>query len=122
MKHQSEYTRAELREAMRHTVNRERKVADELAQTYDGCDDPLYPWGPQVFRDWIDFTKRVCFPLVEADGDEKIVQAAMKLYRKESPYAICVSLVFAYNRIKMLEDKLEAEDVFIVRSTDSEEK
>ena len=96
-------TLAEVKEAMKHSANRSRDVADEMALWSGGCDDPHHPWGPQVFTDWHDFTERVCRPLVEADGDEVVVQKAMALYRKQSPYGICVSLFFALNTIHRLE-------------------
>ena len=36
---------------------------------------------------------------MEADGDEVAIQAAMALYRKQSPYGICVSMVMLQNRV-----------------------
>lgn len=92
----------QVHESMRQAANRQRDLADTMAAG-SGCDDPHHPWGPQVFTDWHDFTERVCRPLVEADGDEEAVQAAMALYRKQSPFGVCVSLVMALNRIKELE-------------------
>lgn len=95
-------TRAEMRAHMTNSANRERDIADEMAAMYGGCDDPLHPFMPvsdgQPFRDWIDFVDRVARPLVEADGDEKAEQEAMRLYRTVNPYYICVALVMAANR------------------------
>jgi len=95
-------------EYMKHSANKSRDLADEMAAMWEGCDDPMHPFGPQVFRDWVDFTERVCRPLVEADGDEAATQKAMALYRKQSPYGICVSLVMALNRIEALEADVAA--------------
>jgi hypothetical protein len=61
-------------------------------------DDPLHPHQLGEFRDWQDFVDRVARPLIEADGDDT-EQAAMALYRKASPYFICVSMVMMANRI-----------------------
>jgi len=105
------HTDPEIRESYRHAANSARDTADELARWRGGCDDPQHPWmplgeGQQLFRDWRDFTEQVCRPLVEADGDDdKVEQVAMALYRKVSPYFICVSLVMALNRINELEAK-----------------
>jgi len=87
------------RESMRQFCNRERGIADEAAARWK-CDDPQHPLSldPQEFRDWRDFVDRVARPLIEADGDDETTQAAMALYRKASPYFICVSLVMAANR------------------------
>lgn len=92
-------TRGELREAMSAAVNRSRDVADEMAQRFDGCDDPLHPYGPQLFRDYEDFIAQVARPLIEADGDHLAEQAAMALYRKVSPYYICAGMVMMANRL-----------------------
>ena len=101
-------TNDELKASMCQSANKQRDVADEMAAMWGGCDDPLHPWGPQVFRDYMDFIDRVCRPLIEADGDEKdgIIQKAMALYRKETPYGICVSMVMMQNRIKELEESV----------------
>lgn len=99
----------EIKAWMRHCANSSRDLADEMARWRDGCDDPHHPWmplgeGQQLFRDWRDFTEQACRPVVEADGDDDTAeQAAMALYRKASPYFICVSLVMALNRINELE-------------------
>jgi hypothetical protein len=101
--------RTEIRQSLMRAANSSRDTADELARAWGGCDDPQHPWmpvgeGQQLFGDWRDFTEQVCRPLVEADGDDdKAEQAAMALYRKASPYYICVSLVMALNRINDLE-------------------
>lgn len=93
-------TEAEAKDWMRHCANSSRDLADETALWHGGCDDPLHPSGPQVFRDYEDFIDRVARPLVEADGDDEVaIQAAMALYRKESPYSLCISMVMLQNRI-----------------------
>ena len=101
------HTDAEIKESMRQSANRQRDIADEMAAMFGGCDDPMHPWGPQVFTSWVDFTERVCIPLSDAMAaeptDEKGVQEAMALYRKETPFGICISLVMALNRIRELE-------------------
>ena len=85
-------------------VNGMRQTADQTAALFDGCDDPLYPSmlgegdEGQPFRDWVDFLERVAEPLVNSDGDHAKEQAAMKLYRKASPYFICTALVMAARR------------------------
>lgn len=93
--------RARMRDGLRQFASRERDVADETCAKW-GVDDPLHPSMPfgaeQPFRDWVDFVDKVARPLVEANGDEGAVQAAMRLYRQASPYFICVSLLMAYNR------------------------
>lgn len=95
----------EMKDSMRQSANSARDTADEMAGMRGGCDDPLHPWGPQVFRDYNDFIERVARPIVEADGDERdgTIQTAMKLYRKECPYGILVSMVMLQNRIRQLE-------------------
>ena len=93
-----------LRESLRRGVNDLRATADETAALVDGSDDPLHPYSPQVFMSWVDFVDRVARPLVEADGDHDQEQAAMALYRKASPYFICVSLVMAANRVAAVVD------------------
>lgn len=98
----------EMKAWMTKCANNTRDTADEMAGMYGGVDDPQHPWmgvgDQQLFRDWVDFTEKVCRPLVEADGDDEVaIQAAMALYRKQSPYGICVSLVMALNRIRELE-------------------
>jgi hypothetical protein len=96
------FTREQLRENMRRNSCESRATADEMASMYDGCDDPLWPFmlaGPdQPFRDWIDFTDRVCRPIVEAEDDEATLQAAMALYRKANPHFIATCMVMAANR------------------------
>lgn len=98
---------AETREWLRHCANSSRDTADKIARQRGGSDDPHHPWGPQVFRDYEDFIDRVARPLVEADGDDKAVQAAMALYRKQNPYGICISMVMLQNRIKRLEGEID---------------
>lgn len=88
-----------LRELLTAAANRNRDVADEMAAMFDGCDDPLHPYGPQVFRDYVDFVDRVARPLVDADGDHAATQAAMALFRKVSPYYLCTSMVMMANRL-----------------------
>jgi hypothetical protein len=93
------HTREELREDMRRQANSSRDTADEMALMYGGCDDPLHPWNLNTpWNNWIEFVDMVCRPLVEADGDEAVVQAAMAQYRKACPHYICVALVMAANR------------------------
>lgn len=103
-------THAEIMESMRHTANGLRDTADEIAGHREGCDDPLHPWGPQIFENWIDFTERVCRPLVEVEGDHEQEQAAMRLYRTACPHSIAVSLVMALNTIRRLEAELGVRD------------
>lgn len=91
-------SRDKLRELLRNGINDMRVTADETALLFDGSDDPHHPYGPQVFTDWLDFVDRVARPLVEAERDHGVEQAAMALYRKASPYYICVCLVMAANR------------------------
>lgn len=100
--------RDRLRRSMRQAANDTRDVADEMAAKFGGCDDPMHPWGPQVFRDYVDFIDRVARPLVEADGDEAATQAAMALYRKQNPYGICVAMVMLWNRVQRAEAALTA--------------
>jgi len=73
--------------------------------TSDGYVDPRQPFMSvgehQPFRDWVDFTERVCRPLLNA-GDEAAEQAAMALYRQASPMFIASALVMALNRIEGL--------------------
>lgn len=87
-----------LREHMRHRANATRELADEMALMF-GCDDPLHPLAVNEFRDWKDFVDRVARPLVAADGDREAEQTAMQLYRRASPYSICVSMVMMANRL-----------------------
>lgn len=97
------HSRDELAEHMRVQTNRTRDLADEMALMFDGCDDPTYPHGPQVFRDWVDFVERVARPLVESSDqttDHEAEQAAMRLYRQVSPYYICTCMVMMANRIE----------------------
>jgi hypothetical protein len=95
-------TREQLRVAMAENARLSRATADEMAAMYDGCDDPLWPFMPagpeQPFRDWIDFTDRVCRPIVEAEDDEAALQAAMVLYRQANPHFIATCMVMAANR------------------------
>lgn len=97
----------EMKSWMQHCARSTRDTADQMARQYGGVDDPMHPWmgvGPdQVFRDYVDFIARVARPLVEADGDEITVQVSMALYRKESPFGICVSLVMLQNRVDAAE-------------------
>lgn len=94
-----------LRAHLRRTANQTRDTADEMAARMGGCDDPLHPFltAGVEFRDWVDFVDRVARPLVEAEEDHKAEQAAMALYRKASPFSICVSMVMMANRISELE-------------------
>lgn len=94
-------TREQLRESMRQAANTTRDTADEMAAMYGGCDDPLHPWLvlQNPWNNWIEFVDQVCRPLVEGEGDEAAVQAAMKLYRKVNPHYLCVALVMAANRL-----------------------
>ena len=107
------FTKEEYKKYIKYSANRSRNLADEMASMLGGCDDPMHPYGlfdengNQRFISWVDFVEQVCIPLVEADGEEVAVQKAMKLYRTESPYYICVSLYFALNRIRELEKILE---------------
>lgn len=95
------FSREALRENMRRNATASRATADEMAAMYDGCDDELWPHmlaGPdQLFRDWIDFTDRVCRPIVEAEDDPAAVQAALALYRKANPHFIALCMVMAAN-------------------------
>jgi hypothetical protein len=104
------FTREQLRENMRRNSCESRATADEMASMYDGCDDPLWPFmlaGPdKPFRDWIDFTDRVCRPIVEAEDDEATLQAAMALYRKANPHFIATCMVMAANRARDYEADL----------------
>jgi hypothetical protein len=88
------------REGLRRFANSTRDTADDVGARWQ-ADDPLHPLMPtgddQPFRDWLDFVDRVARPLVEAT-DHDAEQAAMVLYRKASPYFICVALVMAANR------------------------
>jgi hypothetical protein len=106
----AKHTEQEFKDAMRQAANRNRDLADEMAMKYGGVDDPHHPWGTQVFRDYEDFIDRVARPLVEADGDQEAVQAAMALYRKQNPYGICISMVMLKNRIDALEKQIEEAD------------
>lgn len=72
-------------------------------------DDPTYPHGPQVFRDWRDFVDRVARPLVEADGEDEM-DRVYELYRKVSPYYICVSMVMMANRLDIHEKESDGTD------------
>lgn len=105
---------------MTRAANTTRDTADEMAAMYGGCDDCLHPQGPQVFRDWLDFVDRVARPLIEADGDHEVEQAAMALYRKASPYLICVSMVIMANRIDALTPAVAEFKAFWEALTDSE--
>ena len=100
------HTEKEMKAWMTHCANKSRDVADEMAGWRGGCDDPMHPWGPQVFSSWVDFAERVAVPLVEADGEDVAVQKAMALYRKQSPYGICLGLFFALKKIQELEKKV----------------
>ena len=104
-------TPEELKAWMRRCANRSRDTADEMAAWHPGCDDPIHPWlpdGEQPFLNWVDFIEQVARPLVDADDHDETVQAAMALYRKASPYFICVSLVMALNKVEELEAQVEA--------------
>lgn len=98
-------SREELRESLVQSINALRATADEMATMFEGADDPTWPHGPQVFRDWVDFVDRCARPLVEAYGsdgemDDAAEQAAMALYRQVSPYYICTCMVMMANRIE----------------------
>lgn len=84
-------------EGLRRFASSQRDTADEVSAQW-GVDDPLHPWHLGLFRDWLDFVDQVARPLVDADGDEDAVQAAMALYRKACPHYICTALVMAANR------------------------
>jgi len=98
-------THEEVKEGMRQFANGQRDIADEAAAMFGGCDDMLHPFGLDNFRDYNDFIERVARPLVEADGDDEITQKVMVLYRKMSPFSICVSMVMLQNQIDRLEWK-----------------
>lgn len=99
MTHKRRHTREELRQDMRRQANSSRDTADQMALMYGGCDDPLHPWNLDTpWNNWVEFVDMVCRPLVEADGDEAVEQAAMAQYRKACPHYICVALVMAANR------------------------
>lgn len=90
----------ELRDWMRWTANNTRDTADEMAAMHGGCDDPAHPWDMALsYRDWLDFTEQVCRPIVEAEGDEAMLQKAMLAYRRVCPYYIAAALVMAANRV-----------------------
>lgn len=97
-------TRGKLREAMTRQANTTRDIADEMAQLFGGCDDPLHPLAhPDGFRNWQDFVDRIARPLVGLDVDHETEQAAMALYRKASPFSICVAMVMMANRLDRLD-------------------
>lgn len=105
MKHDPD-RHARVMEGLRRSANSSRDTADGMAAMFEGCDDPLHPFmgfDPQPFRDWHDFTDRVCRPIVADETSEAELQAAMVLYRKANPHFIAVSLVMALNRIRQLE-------------------
>ena len=93
-------THEEVKAGLAEHVRRMRDAADEAARMMGGVDDPTYPHDLDTFRDWRDFVDRVARPLVEAEDDEAAEQAAMRLYRKVSPYYICASMVMMANRLE----------------------
>lgn len=100
------HTEDETKTYMSQMANKTRDLADEYAAWRGGCDDPLYPHGGLEFQNYKDFIRRVCVPLVEIEDNEAVTQTAMALYRKWSPYSICVSMVMMANRIDALEAKV----------------
>lgn len=60
-----------------------------------------------IYRDWQDFTDRVCRPWVEVDGeDPKVDNWHRVLMLEADPYYLAVSLVIALNHVRRLEDEL----------------
>ena len=81
--------------AVRHAFDTATEMAAHLK-----ADDPLHPWVfPSPWTDWMDFTRKVCVPLVE-DPDPEAEQRLMVEFRKANPHYIAVALVMALNRIE----------------------
>lgn len=89
-------------------VNGLRSQADQFAAEHQ-CDDPLHPvidFEAFPWKDWMEFTADVCYPLVSS-CDPKTEQEALAKFRTVNPHYIAACLVMAFNRCvdRATEDK-----------------
>ena len=92
MKRDREGAGVRLRARMVEYVRHERAHADEMAAQFK-ADDELWPpisLDPQAWSDWTDFARKVCVPLVEADGDEAKVQPLLAEFRKANAHYLAL--------------------------------